>query len=89
MSIPKTSKSVVKYKAMLQLLPKPVKKPWVFSKNIKQPFWKEEKRAALCKEILGVMFFSPRPKRDLACLGLIKSFSYTILNTEDFLLNIF
>ena len=34
-------------------VPKPAKKLQILPKNIKQPFWEEEQRAALSKEILG------------------------------------
>lgn len=68
MSISKTLKSVVKYQSQswhngkylrktqqkLQLLPKPVKTIQVLPENIKQPFWKEERRSLLPKDILGV-----------------------------------
>ena len=35
-------------------VPQPAKKLQIFPKNIKQPFWEEEQRAVLFKEILGV-----------------------------------
>ena len=67
MSISKASKSVVKYQSQSRhhakysrpsksynYHQKPVQKIQILPENIKQSFWKEEQRAVLPKEILGV-----------------------------------
>ena len=67
MSISKASKSVVKYQSQSRhhakysrpsksynYYQKPAQNIQVLPENIKQPFWKEEQRAVLPKEILGV-----------------------------------